>query len=301
MKVVASIKNYNIYLIMGAFLSSLIFVLNYFFDEIKPAASRVERESHLDLIIILSLSIIIVPIIEELAFRLFIASIRIWVQFISFFLYIAFTINIFKIYESIFLITIMFLIVFSIHFKYLNKQKTIHLQIISSSVLFSLFHYGNINYETSTRLGVIIYHTYIFGLAFLLSGIKIKFNIFYAILLHVFINGFFILSQASGNHERIQKLNVEGFEVEVIETPFYKNNLSGSSGVINDTLIIRNMDFIVPLKINRPDKLEILKTYTQKNILLNYDMRIPNYKEIDIKVLLEKAEQKGYVVKKDNL
>jgi hypothetical protein len=191
---------------------------------------------------------VLMPIIEEYIFRYSIVKSKSW-----------------QIITSILLITIVgslnfnyllitFLVLFLIVTLYFRKKDFIfsNLMIYFSSLCFAFSHLQN--FESASSLSILSPLILIFGLGLILISIRIKYGIFYSILVHILYNSLLIsLSFCSAQSEIT--INDESLYVNISRESMFSPQMGGSILRSGDTLLVNNMPIHRIIDNNAPRKI----------------------------------------------
>jgi membrane protease YdiL (CAAX protease family) len=175
----------KIYPILGMLLFLIGLITNYlYFNTLDPTKNGelngplVEQLKKFPPLLILAFPMIIAPIMEEFAFRgwLKLTNRRKIISLVLIVIYVHSVSN--SLLLSAFILILLFLFLFKI------KPYFFHLNILSTSLLFSLTHVHNFNDPMITLASL----TQLFGVGLILSYVVYRFGILYAIILHAVNN-----------------------------------------------------------------------------------------------------------------
>jgi hypothetical protein len=287
----------NRYLILGAFLCAL-FLVFYNFDIIQ-ADRYLFNDSELKKSLFISLLFISIlgPIIEEIAFRLNIQSNNRWITLISI---VVASLIIFG-SVSFFIAAILFVAyIFSIAFYWKsNKSYALDIQIIVTSVIFSLIHFTGDSHRINDVLSLSSFFSYYFGGGLILSWIKINYNFFISVAFHVVVNSLSMIFLILPSLERESKiLDCNDLKMES-ETNHIFIDDDSRAYYRKDTLILENTNIIYMLDLYLSDE-KIKSNYTQANKFIFYDLKIPQFNDTSPQDILDCLEEHELIKKKSS-
>ncbi len=273
-------KRYNKFLII-IFILAGIFICQYllFLKIIDFGDFRqgfYQREYLNSLYLELLLAGLFVPILEELGFRLYLNSSK---KTIAVGVTIFSTLTIFNFYNDLYLLILFLIIGIAVaYLPLISKRKNLIIQLVLSSILFSLFHFIQ---STIPLLGFISLFLYFLGTGLLFGIIRIKFGISYSIIAHILWNSGFILFGLLSLNNTVNTFKCDDYTIEYSESSIFskdKNTISSNTNYFK----LENGEIIQSMKIYFPSS--EIKNYYQINSSVNYNINLINLGDMELQI-----------------
>ncbi|SDG73808.1 CPBP family intramembrane glutamic endopeptidase [Psychroflexus sediminis] len=291
-------KRRNIYLVAGLFLSILFSVLMFF------EVVNVDRQlfdsvtSKKTLIISLIYITIFAPIIEEIAFRLNINTKNKWFIVVSFLVASGIIFLSFEIVLS----SILFLaFVFSILFYFKSKKSyALDIQIIVTSIIFSLMHFSGDITTAINFLSLSLYFLYFVGAGLILAWLRINYKFYSNVIAHILINSIATIVTIFPSFDSETK-TIDCDELQFFYSERHIFNNEGSSAFLKqDTLVLKNTNIIYMLDLYLKDE-DVKSKYIQTNGLIFYDLKLPEFYDTSPQAFLDCLEEHELIKRKSSV
>ena len=234
------------------------------------------------------------PALEEISFRLFIDAKKRWMIMVSIALLCCYLLISFDILLAILLlVAIIVSLILSHKFK---KFRFLEVQIVLSSLIFSMIHFDDDLIAKSQYLLYTLF-LYFFGMGLILSWLKININIFASIGFHILINSIPIVLLIFSTHDDDHTLMCGQRKITYNSKLFFQSNSLSTAKFKNDTLVIKNSNLMYILDMYN-SKNDLQDKYYQTYPLMYYDMKIPEFRKISTRKLLQCLQQEN-IIKKD--
>mgnify|MGYP001028487079 FL=1 len=287
----------HIYVIAGVFLCSLFFILlgldlitvdRYLFDGVTNKRTLI--------VAIVSISLL-GPIVEEVSFRLNIKTKNKWLLLISFlfasiFIFLSFQI----ILSSLLFLAFLFSILFYLKS---NKSYALDIQIIVTSVIFSLLHFTGDSMVAEDLVSLIIFFLYFLGMGLIFAWLRINYKFYSSVIAHILLNSFLMILAI------YPSLNSETKTIECDELQFSYNERhifngdNSEASFDQDTLVFKNSNIIYMLDLYLQDA-DVMSRYIQTNGLINYDLRLQKFYDTSPQDILDCLEEHQLIKKKSS-
>lgn len=291
-------KKRNIYLLSGIILSVLFLVL-MFFEVISVDRQLFDgATSKRSLLITLLTVSIFGPIIEEIAFRLNIQTKNKWFLLISF---LVASCIIFLSFEIV-LSSILFLaFVFSILFYAKSKKSyALDIQIIVTSVIFSLLHFSGDITTAINFLSLALYFLYFVGVGLMLAWLRINYKFYSNVIAHILINSFaMMLAIFPSLDSETKTIECNDIQFSYSERHIFSNDNSEAS-FRQDTLVLKNTNMIYMLDLYLKDE-DVKSKYIQTNGFIYYDLKLPEFYDTSPQEILDCLEQHELIKRKSSV
>lgn len=290
-------KKRNFYLVIGTSLCALFLILYNF--NIIDAGRDIFNDFEYKKSLIISLIYISVlgPFIEEIAFRLNIQSKNKWITFLS--ITVA-ALLIFVSFSLVLSATLFVAYLLSIIFYWKSKKAyALDIQIIVTSIVFSLIHFSGDSHKINNVLGLSSFFSYYFGGGLILSWIRINFNFFINVAFHILVNSLsiiFLILPSLEDKSEILTCN----DLKISYDTHHIFNTDDSRAFYNqDTLILKNTNIIYMLDLYLSDE-KIESNYTQTNKFIYYNLKIPQFNDASPQDILDCLEEHELIKKKSS-
>ena len=287
----------HIYVIAGVFLCSLFFILlgldlitvdRYLFDGVTNKRTLI--------VAIVSISLL-GPIVEEVSFRLNIKTKNKWLLLISFlfasiFIFLSFQIILFSLLFLAFLFSILF---------YLKSKKwyALDIQIIVTSVIFSLLHFTGDSMVAEDLVSLIIFFLYFLGMGLIFAWLRINYKFYSSVIAHILLNSFLmILAIYPSLNSETKTIECDELEFSYNERHIFNGDNSEAS-FDQDTLVFKNSNIIYMLDLYLQDA-DVMSRYIQTNGLINYDLRLQKFYDTSPQDILDCLEEHQLIKKKSS-
>ncbi len=266
-------KKYLYLLIIGLLLWSLEFIYPYIVSDadFDPNQNLMMHFRMFPVWVMLLYAVVIGPIFEELAFRLW-AKGKMYATIISFALILIYVLAI----TQNFLIVLPVELVFAyLYFFYKGKYK-MHLLAITTSIVFGCIHIDNYAGMPYKYIPILI----VIGIGMILSFIALRFGVRYAILLHI-VNNFFAFYFSTDGFKKMETelvITNENYTVNVQSVPLteYLINKVTENNFLDSSIVYFGGDVQFALNyakkyLNETD----VQYYTDNGtVLINYEFTI---------------------------
>lgn len=286
----------NIILILGIFFIAQYFIIFSIVENIEDQFQRRLFDHSFTNYLYFQLFFVtfIGPTLEEFSFRLFIDAKKRWMIFLSimllsYYLWISFGVLL----AILLLISVIATVVVSYKFP---KYHFLKVQIILSSLIFSMIHFDDDLIADSQYLLYVIFF-YFFGMGLILSWLKININILASIGFHILINSVPVVLLLFSTDGKEHTLICDKRKITYSSRLFFQSDSLSTAKFKNDTLVIKNSNLMYMLDMYNT-KHDLQDKYYQTYPFLHYDMRIPEFRKISTKKLLQ-CLQEEYMIKKD--
>ena len=287
----------HIYVIAGVFLCSLFFILlgldlitvdRYLFDGVTNKRTL--------MLFLVSISLL-GPIVEEVSFRLNIKTKNKWLLLISFlfasiFIFLSFQIILFSLLFLAFLFSILF---------YLKSKKwyALDIQIIVTSVIFSLLHFTGDSMVAEDLVSLIIFFLYFLGMGLIFAWLRINYKFYSSVIAHILLNSFLmILAIYPSLNSETKTIECDELEFSYNERHIFNGDNSEAS-FDQDTLVFKNSNIIYMLDLYLQDA-DVMSRYIQTNGLINYDLRLQKFYDTSPQDILDCLEEHQLIKKKSS-
>ena len=287
----------HIYVIAGVFLCSLFFILlgldlitvdRYLFDGVTNKRTLI--------VAIVSISLL-GPIVEEVSFRLNIKTknkrlLLISFLFASIFIFLSFQIILFSLLFLAFLFSILF---------YLKSKKwyALDIQIIVTSVIFSLLHFTGDSMVAEDLVSLIIFFLYFLGMGLIFAWLRINYKFYSSVIAHILLNSFLmILAIYPSLNSETKTIECDELEFSYNERHIFNGDNSEAS-FDQDTLVFKNSNIIYMLDLYLQDA-DVMSRYIQTNGLINYDLRLQKFYDTSPQDILDCLEEHQLIKKKSS-
>jgi|TARA_B110000902_G_C14220453_1_gene554925 hypothetical protein len=238
-------------IIIGFILFSISFSIFIFLNNSTNRVSNKMLEiasEVLPTLYLVVLATVLMPIIEEYIFRYSIVKSKFW-QIITSILLIVIVSSLNFNYLLIISLVLFLIVTF-----YFRKKDLIfsNLMIYFSSLCFAFSHLQNL--ESTSSLSIISPIIVIFGLGLILISIRIRYGIFYSILVHILYNSVLISLSFWFAQSEIT-INNKSLYVNISRESMFSRQMGSSILQSGDTLLINNMPIHRIVKNNAPRKI----------------------------------------------
>ncbi len=244
------------------------------------------------------LAVLAMPVLEEIAFRFSLAQNSKGKLILSGICYLLIVAAFFFNGLTAFFILVVggLLIIYlsSISEKYPFGTK---IALILSSVLFAALHYNNYADMSPFVMYSCLAATLGFGL--IAGSVRVKYNFFYAILVHVLWNGMVACVLLFVDVKGDTEFSCSDYDFMIEEHCIF-NQSNNRIFAGNSELIIENGDLIQFMYLYFMDERELLENYYSPNHWRNFSLRVDlENKPLVLSEVLDCLVDRGYLIKKD--